>query len=106
MNTTLAVVLSTIVGIVIIVQVLVDLFLIWKIINFEKSRNQLFAWIQAADKTLLKLHRILTPDQARRFKAISCDSCGELIEEDMTRQHDGTHLCKACKIKRAEIVDK
>lgn len=36
------------------------------------------------------------PEEARIFKSMNCDNCGEKTSENMIRLEDGKHLCKDC----------
>lgn len=96
--------------ILLVVQLSIDIFIAWKLYNYEKSRLSLFVWSQEiykwseiVNKDLLRLKRSLTTNQAQTFASQVCQDCDAILPENTARTHDGLWLCQVCKAKRASM---
>lgn len=78
----------------VVLQLALDLFFLWRIISFDAYRLKLNATLGRFSEKLKKLYQ---------FKSIPtaglevCSACLEPLPEDALKTHDGQWLCSVCK---------
>lgn len=97
-------------------QLVIIGFILWKLYNYEISRNQLFEIIKRHEE-FLKIHsldivrikRTFNSTQAAAFTETICSCCGKFLPENTFRNAlTGKLLCNECKVKEAnekELVE-
>lgn len=81
----------------------VQLWIVWKVINHDTSIQRIAIWGKGIDKSILRFARTLGTAQTQVFIDTVCSECGDLLPENTTRTHDGKMLCSSCKVKHFAV---
>jgi len=84
-----------------------NIYILWKLYNYEKSRDQLFQIIQRHEQfiqvhslDIVRIKRTFNSTQSQVFTETICQDCGKFLPENTFRNAlTGKLICSECKAK-------